>query len=164
MRAINCYFDVERSSYDDDDDDDLVRDDDDEAFCGAPATWARESLAFSSQREGLAGKELERELTFILFKLVMPLWVWCFGLVITLTASLTSLASLPRSTTMLLRRFGVIPRSSLPFRAVSSQADLIARLRDKSCKQNNIPESIVEKVGRNLHLQQHHPLNIIKRR
>lgn len=91
----------------------------------------------------------------------MHLWVWHFGLFITLT---TSLAVLTRSKIMLLRRFGVIPRSNLSLRAVSSQADLIARLRDKSCKQNNIPESIVEKVGRNLHLQQHHPLNIIKRR
>jgi hypothetical protein len=29
---------------------------------------------------------------------------------------------------------------------------------------NNIPESIVEKVGSNLHLQKNHPLNIIKKR
>lgn len=95
----------------------------------------------------------------------MPLWVWCFGLFIaSLTTSLVSAAVLPRSKIMLLRRFGVIPRTNLSLRAVSSQVDLIARLRDKSCKHNNIPESIVEKVGRNLHLQQHHPLNIIKRR
>eukprot|EP01031_Cornospumella_fuschlensis_P031913 gene31913-38585_t len=29
---------------------------------------------------------------------------------------------------------------------------------------NNVPDSIYEKVGRNLHLQQNHPLNIIKKR
>jgi phenylalanyl-tRNA synthetase alpha chain len=27
---------------------------------------------------------------------------------------------------------------------------------------NNIPPQIAEKIGRNLHLEQHHPLNIIK--
>lgn len=46
----------------------------------------------------------------------------------------------------------------------SSQVDLLARLRDKQSPRNNIPESIVAKVGQNLHLRPHHPLNIIKTR
>ena len=29
---------------------------------------------------------------------------------------------------------------------------------------NNVPESILPKIGRNLHLQKHHPLNVVKKR
>ena len=93
-------------------------------------------------------------------------YVFTTALILTLASFAVSWQSISiqHSFPMLLRRFAVFPRTTVPLRAFSSQNDLIARLRDKSNKFNNIPDGIVDKVGRNLHLKQHHPLNIIKRR
>jgi hypothetical protein len=72
---------------------------------------------------------------------------------------------------MSLRRFsGSLLRSPLgmnSFRTFSSSQYLIQdelllqRLKTKHPR-NNIPETIIQKIGRNLHLQKNHPLNIIK--
>lgn len=40
----------------------------------------------------------------------------------------------------------------------------IGEYTSKKDPKYNVPESIVEKLDRKLHLQQHHPLNIIKKR
>ena len=47
--------------------------------------------------------------------------------------------------------------------SVLDSTTLQARLDNKHIN-NNIPTSIIEKVGRNLHLQANHPLRIIKDR
>jgi hypothetical protein len=73
---------------------------------------------------------------------------------------------------MSLRRFsGSILRRPLgvnSFRTFSSSSQyliqdeqLLQRLKTKHPR-NNIPETIIQKIGRNLHLQKNHPLNIIK--
>jgi len=62
-------------------------------------------------------------------------------------------------------RLGRLAVSSprLQRRASSSVDALFAKLRTKH-ESNNIPESILSKVGQKLHLREHHPLQIVKKR
>ncbi len=80
-------------------------------------------------------------------------------------SSLRSVRSLPLATPST----AALPMTfrALSIRRFSLSADseaVRARLLDRSDSKHNITDSIIAKVGRNLHLKQHHPLNMIKKR
>lgn len=53
-------------------------------------------------------------------------------------------------------------RTSYPFNAMD--AETLRKRVQEPHPNNNIPESIIPKIGQNLHLQKHHPLHIVKHR
>ncbi len=57
--------------------------------------------------------------------------------------------------------FTRLPRHSRLKLLISRQATTLELLNNKH-PYNNVPSSIISKVGINLHRKQHHPLNIIK--